>query len=162
MKFRTTILLLFLSTYAYSQDDKFKNLETKIIQLEEKNATANKMIWELKKESDLINNQIKLAMVKMNADLMRAQELQAQNESAMNLALDEFETKFKEQNETFSFVQNQLDKKFNTQLILLSVFMIIFIIIVFVLTRTVGNKAYSQNQANWNSFQEYILRKQTP
>lgn len=159
MKILTISLLCLVPLFVFSQDEKLHNLEIKIQKLEMKNSILNKQLYDLKFDNQLLNKNIAAIKVEVNERLIKGLELQAQNERAMNLALDEFEKKFKEQNETFSFVQDQLDKKFNTQLILLSIFMIAFIVIVYILTKSIGKKALSQHSANWNSFQEYILKK---
>lgn len=159
MKILTISLLFLVPLLAFSQDEKLNNLDMKIQKLEMKNSVLNKQLYDLKVDNQLLNKTISDIKVEVSERLIKGLELQAQNERAMNLALDEFEKKFKEQNETFSFVQNQLDKKFNTQLILLSIFMIAFIVIVYILTKSIGKKALSQHSANWNSFQEYILKK---
>ncbi|MDP1727908.1 MAG: hypothetical protein Q8M15_14075 [Bacteroidota bacterium] len=159
MKILTISLFVLLPFFANSQDEKFNNLDMKIQKLELKNSILNKQINDLKVENQLLTKTLAGIKSNVNEQITKGLELQAQNERAMNLALDEFEKKFKEQNETFSFVQDQLDKKFNTQLILLSIFMIVFIVIVYILTKSIGKRALSQHSANWNSFQEYILKK---
>ncbi len=159
MKILTISLLVLFPYFAKSQDEKFNNLDQKIQKLEVKNSILTKQLNDLKLDNQALTKTLADIKSEVNEQLTKGLELQAQNERAMNLALDEFEKKFKEQNETFSFVQNQLDKKFNTQLILLTIFMIVFIGIVYILTRSIGKKALSQHSANWNSFQEYILKK---
>ncbi len=159
MRFLIIILFTLIPFVAISQEDKFNNLESKLLKLESRNAQLNRQMLDLQAENQVLKNYLATAKSEINAQLTKGLELQAQNETAMNLALDQFEKKFREQNETFSFVQNNLDKRLQMQLILLSIFMIVFIIIVFVLTKSVGKKAISQHLANWNTFQEHILKK---
>ena len=158
MKIITISFFLLLPYLTFSQEEKNGNIELRISRLEQKSALLNKHLADLKAENLLLKELYLSTKNEVNQQLTKGLELQAQNETAMNLALDQFEKKFKEQNETFSFVQNQLDKKLNSQLILLSIFMIAFIIIIFILTRYVGKKVIKQHMANWNSFQEHILK----
>jgi len=91
--------------------------------------------------------------------ITRSQELQAQNERAMNLALDEFKKKFEEQNKTVEGVQASLDDKFNKQLIFFVLGLVLFVIIAMVMTKSATQKGLNQANANWNEFQEHILKK---
>jgi len=96
---------------------------------------------------------------KVSAEITRSQELQAQNERAMNLALDEFKKKFEEQNKTVETVQSSLDEKFNNQLIFFVLGLILFVVITMIATRNATKKGLNQANANWNNFQEHLLKK---
>jgi hypothetical protein len=96
---------------------------------------------------------------KLQAEITKSQELQAQNERAMNLALDEFAKKFEKQNETVKGVQDTLDERFNNQLIYFVLALISVVIVAITVTRSSTQKALKQNTANWNDFQTHLLKK---
>jgi hypothetical protein len=96
---------------------------------------------------------------RIQGEITKSQELQAQNERAMNLALDEFSKKFEKQNETVKGVQDSLDSKFNKQLIFFFLGMAIVVVIAVVSTKSASKSAMKQNVANWNDFQEHLLKK---
>jgi hypothetical protein len=73
--------------------------------------------------------------------------------------LDEFSKKFEVQNQTVKGVQDQLDEKFSSQLIIFLVAVVILIIISVAMNKSTMNKALKQNLASWNNFQEHILKK---
>jgi hypothetical protein len=96
---------------------------------------------------------------RIQSEITKSQELQAQNERAMNLALDEFSKKFEKQNETVKGVQDTLNSKFNNQLIFFFLGMVVVIIIAVAATKSASKNALKQNVANWNDFQEHLLKK---
>ena len=77
----------------------------------------------------------------------------------MNLALDEFKKKFEEQNKTVEGVQASLDEKFNNQLIFFVIALVLFVFIAVISSKNASKKGLNQATANWNSFQEHILKK---
>jgi hypothetical protein len=94
-----------------------------------------------------------------SAEIARSQEVQAQNERAMNLALDEYKKKFDAQNKTVEGVQLALDEKFNKQLIFFIIGLVLFVIIALFATRIATKRGLDQANANWNNFQEHLLNK---
>ena len=130
---------------------------------------SNKAIEEVKSlKTELRNAQSKNAALssaledmqaKVASEITRSQELQAQNERAMNLALDEFKKKFDDQNKTVEAVQSSLDEKFNKQLIFFVLGLVLFVIIALIATRSATKKGLDQANANWNNFQEHLLKK---
>jgi hypothetical protein len=77
----------------------------------------------------------------------------------MNIALDEFEKKFEEQNKTVAAVQDSLDDRFNKQLIYFVLALVAVVIFAAVLQKTSVSKAIKSYNASWNNFQEHILKK---
>ena len=96
---------------------------------------------------------------KAAAEIAKSQELQAQNERAMNLALDEFTKKFEAQNKTVEGVQASLDEKFNKQLLFFVLGLVLFVIIATIMTKSATKRGLNQAKANWNEFQEHLLKK---
>lgn len=95
----------------------------------------------------------------VSAEIARSQEVQAQNERAMNLALDEYKKKFEAQNKTVEGVQLALDEKFNKQLIFFILGLVLFVVIALFATRSATKRGLDQANANWNNFQEHLLNK---
>jgi alanyl-tRNA synthetase len=158
---RIIIIALFTLTpiFASGQLDKSVELERSIDALEAANRTQSRQISELVKTNKELKSNVASMKDQVKQEVMRSQELQAQNERAMNLALDEFSKKFEVQNQTVKGVQDQLDEKFSSQLIIFLVAVVILIIISVAMNKSTMNKALKQNLASWNNFQEHILKK---
>ena len=77
----------------------------------------------------------------------------------MNLALDGFTKKFEDQNKVVQGVQDELGRKIDQQLIIMIIGILVVIIIFLVLNTAATKKALKQNVANWNNFQEHLLKK---
>ncbi|MFN5890768.1 MAG: hypothetical protein ACK448_10255, partial [Bacteroidota bacterium] len=88
----------------------------------------------------------------------RSLEVQAQNERAMNLALDSFKVKFEVQNKTVEAVQANLDEKFRNQLMIYILSLAVFVVVVMVVSKAAVSKGLKQGISNWNHFQEHILK----
>jgi predicted RNase H-like nuclease (RuvC/YqgF family) len=114
---------------------------------------------EANKKNAQLSSALEGMQAKVSSEITRSQELQAQNERAMNLALDEFKKKFEEQNKTVEAVQSSLDEKFNKQLVFFVLGLVLFVIIALFTTRSATKKGLNQANANWNEFQEHLLRK---
>jgi hypothetical protein len=95
-----------------------------------------------------IQNQIKANM-----------ELQAQNERAVNVALDEFSNKFEEQNKTMDGVKATLEEHWNQQLLFYLIVIISFIIALVISIKLSMKKALQKQQDYWNKFNEYVIKK---
>jgi flagellar biosynthesis/type III secretory pathway M-ring protein FliF/YscJ len=91
----------------------------------------------------------------LNANL----ELQAQNERAVNLALDEFTKKFEEQNKTMEGVQTTLDKQWSQQLILFGILFLVFITAVLIAVKVSTKKALEKSRLSWEEFNAYVMRR---
>jgi Skp family chaperone for outer membrane proteins len=116
-------------------------------------------VVKLRSENARMSQTLEGMQTKLSSEITRSQELQAQNERAMNLALDEFKKKFDEQNKTVESVQSSLDEKFNKQLVFFVLGLILFAIITLLATRNATKKGLNQANANWNNFQEHLLKK---
>lgn len=159
MKFFTIALLLITPIFAYGQGERDNDLDKKIKSLEARNQKLLSELKSVKQSNQKLETTVSGMSDKLQAEITKSQELQAQNERAMNLALDEFSKKFEKQNETVKGVQDTLDQKFNNQLIFFFLGMVIVVIIAIVATKNATKKALSQNLANWNNFQEHLLKK---
>ena len=112
-------------------------------------------------ESEIFALKTKISSIEQSTklEIRKSQELQAQNEKAMNIALDQFSVKFEEQNKLVAGVREELSKKFADQLVFSGLAFLALLIVFVILTKASTNKAMKQNLANWNSFQEHILKK---
>jgi predicted RNase H-like nuclease (RuvC/YqgF family) len=159
MKFFTIALLLITPIFAFGQGERDNDLDKKIKSLEVRNKKLQSELNAVKQSNQNLQSAVAGMTEKIQSEITKSQELQAQNERAMNLALDEFSKKFEKQNETVKGVQDTLDQKFNNQLIFFFLGMILVVIIAIVATKNATKKALTQNQANWNNFQEHLLKK---
>ncbi len=86
-------------------------------------------------------------------------ELQAQNERAVNLALDQFSKKFEEQNATMDGVKTTLEKQWSQQIGFYIGALIVFILALIIGIRISNKKAIENHQQRWNEFNEHIIKR---
>jgi predicted RNase H-like nuclease (RuvC/YqgF family) len=159
MKFLTIVLLLIAPIFAYGQGERDIDLDKKIKSLEVRNQKLLNELNSVKQSNKKLENTVSGMSDRLQSEITKSQELQAQNERAMNLALDEFSKKFEKQNETVKGVQDTLDARFNNQLIYFVLALVLVIIVAITVTRSSTQKALKQNTANWNDFQTHLLKK---
>lgn len=166
MRIITTAIVMFISAVSFAQTGaeggssaELKRLSDRANRASEEVKSLRNEVSALRAKNNELRGQISGMQEKISAEIARSQELQAQNERAMNLALDEFKKKFDEQNKTVEGVQASLDDKFNKQLIFFVLGLVLFVIIAMVMTNSATQKGLKQAQANWNEFQEHILKK---
>jgi predicted RNase H-like nuclease (RuvC/YqgF family) len=159
MKFLTTILLLIAPIFTYGQGVRDNDFEKKIMALEVRNQKLLNELNSVKQSNIKLEKTVSGMSNKLRAEIIKSQELQAQNERAVNLSLDEFSKKFEKQNETVNGVQKALDERFNSQFIYFILALIAIVITAILLTRSSTKKALEQNAANWNDFQTHMLKK---
>tara|TARA_B110000285_G_scaffold59584_1_gene68405 strand:+ start:16 stop:519 length:504 start_codon:yes stop_codon:yes gene_type:complete len=82
----------------------------------------------------------------------------AQSERAINTTLDSFQLKFEQQNKTIDEVQGMLNSKMDQMMTFLVGGILVALILVVMLTRLSTAKALRNHSADWNSFQEHILK----
>jgi uncharacterized membrane protein len=158
---RTLILIigLIIASVSFSQTDRAAENSDKLIQLKLKNEQVTQKIVDLEALILVLKGELRNTKEEVKSELIRGQELQAQNESSLNIALDEFSKKFEQQNETVKGVQDELNRKFDNQMIMLVVGFIVLLFIFMILSKRATQKALKQNVANWNNFQEHLLKK---
>lgn len=159
MKLLTIALLLITPIFAFGQGEKDYDLDRKIKSLEVRNQKLLNELNAVKQSNKKLESTVSGMSDKIQSEITKSQELQAQNEKAMNLALDEFSKKFEKQNETVKGVQDTLDSKFNNQLIVFFLGLVIVVVIAVVATKAATKSAFKKNVANWNDFQEHLLKK---
>jgi predicted RNase H-like nuclease (RuvC/YqgF family) len=152
------IALIFASSGLAQVEKSVENGE-KLIRLQQKNEKLTARISNLESMLFALRTDLKASQEKVDSELLKGQEIQAQNERAMNLALDGFAEKFEKQNETVKGVQQELRKKYNNQLVMFALGFVALVVLFSIANRSSTQKALRQNTSNWNSFQEYLLKK---
>jgi predicted RNase H-like nuclease (RuvC/YqgF family) len=153
------IVALIFTSSGFSQVDKSTENGEKLTRLQQKNEQLTARISNLESMLFALRTDLKVSQEKVDTELLKGQELQAQNERSMNLALDGFAEKFEKQNETVKGVQQELSKKYNNQLVMFALGFVALVVLFSVANRSSTQKALRQNTSNWNSFQEHLLKK---
>jgi len=158
---RLLIVTLFFAAIssAFGQTKNADEAFEKIESLKKQNRALSSRLSESEKEIFALKTKISALEQNTKDEIRKSQELQAQNERAMNIALDQFAVKFEEQNKLVAGVREELSKKFADQLVFSGLAFLALLIVFVILSRASTNKAMKQNVANWNSFQEHILKK---
>jgi predicted RNase H-like nuclease (RuvC/YqgF family) len=117
MKLKILLVLNLISVLGFSQEKTEQQISNEILKLKRTIQIQKEEIHTLSKRNAEI--EIKLNEISNNIDqkLIRNLELQAQNERAINITLDEFSQKFKEQNQTVEGVKSTLDKQLFYQIL---------------------------------------------
>lgn len=166
MRIIFTAIVMLSSAFAFAQTGAEVNNGAELKRVLDRANKTSEEVRTLKNEVSLLRvknsdlqSQLGGMQERVATEVTRSQELQAQNERAMNLALDEFKKKFDEQNKTVEGVQASLDEKFNKQLIFFVLGLALFVVIAFITAKSATTKGLKQAQTNWNEFQEHILKK---
>lgn len=158
---RLLIITLFLTAFssAFGQTKNAEDALQKIESLKSQNRALMGRVTESESEIFALKTSISVLQESTQADIRKAQELQAQNERAMNIALDQFSVKFEEQNKLVAGVREELSKKFADQMVFAGLAFVALLIVFVILSKSATKKALQQNTSSWNSFQEHILKK---
>jgi predicted RNase H-like nuclease (RuvC/YqgF family) len=155
-----TLLSFLLScSIGFSQTEKALEGADRYAKLQQRNEQLNKRILELEASVTGLKQELKTNQELLKTEIQKFQEVQAQNERSMNLALDGFTEKFEKQNETVKGVQAELGQKFNNQLLMSALGFVALVVVFLLLNRSATSKALQQNVSHWNQFQEHILKK---
>lgn len=158
---RLLIVTLFLAAFssAFGQTKNAEDALQKIESLKTQNRVLSGRVSDSESEIFALKTSISKLQETTQTEIRKAQELQAQNERAMNIALDGFSVKFEEQNKLVAGVREELSKKFADQMVFSGLAFVALLITFVILSKTATKKALQQNSANWNSFQEHMLKK---
>ncbi len=83
---------------------------------------------------------------------------QVQTERALNLALDQFQQRFEQQNRVAAQLEAQLQGQVNYQLIIMVAAFATLIVLFILLNRSSIRKSLAHSNASWNQFQDHFLK----
>ncbi len=154
------IIIAFISfSIGFGQIDKSSDNAEKFSRLQQKNEQMSKRLSDLESTIFELKKELNASQEAVKSEMKRGLEIQAQNERAMNLALDGFSEKFEKQNETVKGVQDELNKKFNNQMVMFALGLVALVVVFSIASRNSTQRALKQNLSNWNTFQEHLLKK---
>jgi predicted RNase H-like nuclease (RuvC/YqgF family) len=164
------ILIPFIgSTQTYTENPLNQEIQTLKRELKRSKSglfEANKKINDLENKLTEISLQLahsidslKIVSLETKEDVNRNFEVQAQNERAVNLALDGFQKKFEDQNKTMEGVKATLEKQWNQQLIIYLILLLLASVAVFFGIKISTKKSIEKYQSTWDNFNEYIVKR---
>ncbi len=156
------VIAFISSSLSYAQTDnaiKTNELDQKLERLQKQNLQYAQRITELESALFLMKTELQTNKEAVQSEMKKSLELQAQNERAMNIALDQFAEKFEQQNKLVDGVKEEMAKKFADQLVVSVSALFVLLVAFVILNKAATKRALKQNVANWNSFQEHILKK---
>ena len=112
----TRILLLLLmmsvSTLGFAQDNnRNEELEKSLQKLKSENRILRNRVSELESSLFSVQNTVNQSKEEIKIEIRKSQELQAQNERAMNISLDEFSKKFEGRHSYFLYLEQEETNK---------------------------------------------------
>lgn len=158
-RFIVIIIAFISSSMGFGQIDKSSDNAEKFSRLQQKNEQMSKRISDLESTIFELKKDLSASQEAVKSEMKRGLEIQAQNERSMNLALDGFSEKFEKQNETVKGVQDELNKKFNNQMVMFALGLVALVVVFSIASRNSTQRALNQNVSNWNTFQEHLLKK---
>lgn len=158
-RFILLIVTLLFNTSGFSQSEKSVEINDKMSRLQQKNEQMALRIQTLESQIYTLTTEAEANVAKVKIEIKRGQELQAQSERAMNIALDDFSEQFNKKNEIVQGIQQKLNQKFNNQMVVFALGFLALVIIFVISSRNSTKKALTQNASNWNNFQEHLLKK---
>jgi len=93
-----------------------------------------------------------------SASVKETLERLAQSERAINATLETFAQKFEEQNATIDEVKGVLESRMEQMMMYLLGGIALVVVLVIIAIRRAAADAVKKHEANWNSFQEHLLK----
>lgn len=159
MKIKILLLLFFIPCFGFSQDNTENNLNDEVQSLKAQLRFERSRVNELNARIMMLENGFSTLSDSIQKQQQANLELQAQNERALNLALDEFSKKFEEQNKTMEGVQSSLDDHYRQQLLLYIIGLIAFVVALFIGIKMSTKRALENHKQSWNEFNEHIIKR---
>lgn len=155
---RLMLFCLLLPFGAMSQEKTDASVQTELMQLRRKYVEQTQRIKELEEKNQNLELQLQTLSEDLDQKLRKNMEVQAQNERAINITLDEFSGKFDQQNKTVKGVKESLDKQLLYQIIFYASGLLLFLLILWIGIQLGIKKALKQQSHKWNEFNEHILK----
>jgi maltodextrin utilization protein YvdJ len=157
MKTQLLIGLLLIGGSLFAQDNQPSATSAEIKSLEQRIQLQDRQIryfdQKLTRSLGIIGEENEAIKAEFKSNL----EVQAQNERAANLTLDEFSKKFETQNKTMEGVQATLEAQWSKQI---SIFVILFAVLVIgilVAVKISTQQALKKSKLSWDEFNAYVI-----
>lgn len=151
---KRTLLITFLLCHFLSEAQKIKeeqqDLDLKLKKIESK---VNK----LSEKVNSVEEKLKISEADVQSQIDKQFEVQAQNEKAVNLALDGFSQKFEDQNKTMDGVKSTLEKQWDQQLMIFGLLFLVFMLALIVAVRIAVKRTLANSKRSWAEFEEYVV-----
>lgn len=171
---KSLLIILFSTTLVFAENDslRLQSLENELSVFQtridhllrtqrqiQKDAQLLQLdLVQLENRRDSLNEEVSAQIADNRAMMDDFSARQVQTERALNLALDQFQEKFEDQNRVAAQLEAQLKGQVNYQLIIMvAAFAALMILFIF-LNRSSVRRSLVQTQGSWNQFQDYFLK----
>ncbi len=157
MKTHLLISLFLLCGSVFAQENQPSAAGTDIKSLEQRIEAQDRQLryfdQKLARSIEIIGEENEAIKAEFNSNL----EVQAQNERAANLTLDEFSKKFETQNKTMEGVQATLDAQWGKQITIFVILFVILVIGILVAVKISTQQALKKSKLSWDEFNAYVI-----
>ncbi len=159
MKLKILLIILTLPLILMAQDQVESQLNDQLGSLNRKLEIERSRVNQLQAKLMSLEGKFRSLSDSLQGQISVNLELQAQNERAVNLALDQFSKKFEEQNATMDGVKSTLEKQWSQQLFIYFGALLVFLVVLVIGVKMSNKNAIEKHQKSWNEFNEYIIKR---
>lgn len=159
MKLKVLLIVLTFPIILRAQDQPENQVADQLDNLTRKLEIEKSRVNELQAKLMVLEVKFRSLSDSLQSQISTNLELQAQNERAVNLALDQFSKKFEEQNATMDGVKSTLEKQWSQQLMIYFGALVVFIIALVIGIKMSNKNAIEKHLKSWNEFNEYIIKR---
>lgn len=152
-------LLLLLPVFVMAQNQLEDPITEEIGMLKTKLNAERSRVSELQTRVANLESGARVLSESLQSQVQANLEIQAQNERALNLALEEFSKKYEAQNKTMEEVRAQLATQWEKQIYFYLSALVVLVVLVIWAVRFSTKRALNQQQKSWNEFNEFIVKR---
>lgn len=160
-------VVLPLIAFGQSSESQVEELKSQISFESRKNEILNNKMNALESKLEVLKNasnenskSINESAIAINEKAENVLNMQAQNERAVNIALDEFSKKFIDQNKSVEFLKAKMQEDLYSKIIFYAVAILVFAVILYISVLFATKRALDNHKQGWKEFNEKVFKQQ--